>query len=108
MCADAPFGNQEAFNDFLGQHDLAHTTIASTMARKGSVLNVVPLADTPVDNKDWLLDHYSTHVEIGRYIGQSVPDISSVDLKNEEQYLDWMLLHAQLHEQINAALGIYT
>ena len=108
IVSDAPFGNVDAFNDFLGVHDIAHQTIARFLASAGRPLNSVPLADTPVDNPDWMLDHYQIHVSIGSAIRQSVPDLSSVDLTNEEQYRDWMLIHADLHEQINYALRITT
>ena len=108
ISSDNPFGDEPAFQDFLGQHQIAHDTINRFLAGSGKLVSAVPLADTPIGNNDWLLDHYQLHLEIGIAIGQSVPDLASVDLTKEDQYLDWMQIHSYLHQQINSFLGITT
>lgn len=105
--SDAPFGNADAFTDFLGVHEVSHQTIASRItAAIGFTITTRPLSDTPAGNPDWLLDHYDIHRQIGAALGLSVPDISEVDLNDRSQYDDWMQGHAQLHEDINTVLGI--
>ena len=106
--ADAPFGDEDAFNDFLGQHEVAHNTIAAYLIRKGKVMGMYPLAQSPIGNTDWLLDHNQMHQQIAQMTGLIVPDLSEVDFQNEQEYSDWMLDHAQIHEQINQTLGINT
>lgn len=108
IVADAPFGDDDAFSDFLGVHEVAHQTIASRIASKGGIITTRPLSDTPKGNPDWLLDHYDIHRQIGSALGVNVSDISQVDLTNREQYDDWMQTHGQLHSDINAVLGIYS
>ena len=105
---DSPFGNDEAFHDFLGHHEVAHQTINLFLARKGHLVTVYPLAQSPKESTDWLLDHNQMHQQIGWFISIPMPDISEVDLNNQEQYADWMLTHAEMHQQIDAALGINT
>ena len=106
--ADAPFGNEEAFNDFLGNHEVAHNTIALYLQRAGKNMAVYPLSQSPIENSDWLLDHNQMHQQIAQLSGLIVPDLSEVNFKNEEEFSDWMLAHAQVHEQINQTLGINT
>jgi hypothetical protein len=105
---DSPFGDQEAFRDFLGHHEIAHETINHYLARKGHIVTVWPLSQAPQDSTDWLLDHNQMHKQIGDYLGLSMPDISEVDLNNQGQYADWMLTHGQMHQQIDQALNINT
>jgi hypothetical protein len=104
--ADTPFGDEDAFNEFLGHHAAAHKGIAETMMRSGLQSNSIPLADTPMDNQPWMLDHYQLHIGIGSQIGLGTPDLASYDLKDETQYTDWMAVHSALHSAINAKLGI--
>ena len=105
--SDAPFGNEEAFMDFLGQNEISHQGIADALARNlGSTVAPLPTVDGPSVSEDWLNDHWQRHISECLPLGIIVPDLSSVDLKNENEYLDWMSLHGALHVLQNAALGI--
>lgn len=106
MSADTPFGNDEAFLDFLGQNEIAHITYGRFLADRAYLVSALPPLGNPLETPDWLADHWQRHTDECTTLGISVPDLSVVDLRNEEQYLDWMLLHAQLHEAQNLALGI--
>ena len=109
ISADVPFGNREAFDDFLLQNEVAHISYGSNLVRqKNIVISAILPVGNPLDHTDWLNDHWRRHAEECLPLGIAVPDLSVVDLKEETQYLDWMLLHSQLHQQQNKALGITT
>ena len=103
-----PFGDENAFADFLGAHYIEHQTIASKLAASGILIRMVPLGDSPVDSRDWMLDHYQIHKDISSHAGGGIPDFSAFDLTDEKQYADWMRLHTAVHVNINAQLGIFT
>lgn len=103
---DAPFGNDEAFLDFLGQNEIAHVAFGDALARRGHLVSTPPPIGNPKETSDWLNDHWQRHRDECATLGIAVPDLSVVDLEQEDQYLDWMLLHANLHARQNLALGI--
>jgi hypothetical protein len=104
--ANAQFGDEDAFLDFLGQNEIAHQTIGAALARDGHIVSSPPPIGNPLETKDWLNDHWQRHRDECKPLGISVPDLSVADLKVEEQFSDWMILHSDLHSQENAALGI--
>ena len=106
--SDLPFGDKDAMLDFLGAHAIAHSGIASTIMAGGGLIESLPLSESPDTDSSWMQDHYQAHLSIGKYLGQSVPDLSGYDLKKPEQFDDWMAVHGDLHTSINAALGITT
>ena len=106
ISADAPFGNEEAFLDFLGQNEIAHQAYGTALARIGHLVSTVPPIGNPMETPDWLNDHWQRHRDECSPLGLEVPDLSVVELRQEDQYLDWMLLHADLHRQQNNSLGI--
>ena len=109
IAADNPFGDADGFTDFLGQHELVHRQINEFMLKKGLIPASYNLGSNPEDNPSWLLDHYQLHLNEFALLGlgaDALPDISVVNFKDEEQYSDWMYVHAQIHDQVNQALGI--
>lgn len=66
-----------------------------------------PLYDTPDYDRDWLLNHMQEHQSIFAKLGLTgLPDLATVDLKKEGEFVDWMFQHQLIHEQINSALSI--
>ena len=106
LAADAPFENNEAFLDFLGQNEFAHLTFGRYLAQTGYVVTATPPLGNPKETVDWFADHYQRHVDECSTLNIDVPDLSAVDFTQEDQYLDWMQTHSDLHDQQNAALGI--
>lgn len=106
IIADAPFEDKDAFLDFLGAHEIAHSGLARKITELGGFVGSRPLGQKPEDDRDWMLDHYQIHLEIGKQVQQPVPDLMGYDLSVQEQYEEWMQIHGAMHEQINAALGI--
>jgi hypothetical protein len=108
ILADAPFEDENAFLEFLGGHELSHSGIAVKIASIGGFLTSRPLGQKPEDDRDWMLDHYQIHLEIGSQLVLPVPDLMGYDLSVQDQYEEWMQIHGNLHSQINAKLGIFT
>ena len=105
---DSPFGDREAFLDFLGANEIAHIAFSSALTRRGHIVSAIPPIGNPMETPDWLNAHWQRHRDECSTLGIAVPDLSVVDLHDEHQYLDWMILHGQLHRQQNEALGITT
>jgi hypothetical protein len=59
-----------------------------------------------MDNKDWMMDHWSVHLDIGKALGLAVPELVGYDLRDSSQFYDWMSIHGKMHSDINDALGI--
>ena len=108
-----PYGDVEALRTFLGEHAIAHTGIDQAMIDTYSIdpLNV-PLEGNVEQfmggaNTDWLLAHYQVHLNIAAYLGTTgLPDLADVDLKNEQQFNDWMDAHNAEHQKINVYLNL--
>jgi hypothetical protein len=103
-----PFGDKEAFMEFLLSNEVAHNTFGAALSRLGHFVTTPNPIGNPMDHPDWLLDHYQRHRDECAPLRISVPDIQSVDLKDEVQFSDWMETHANLHSLQNSALGIFT
>jgi hypothetical protein len=109
IASDNPFGDADAFNDFLGQHEIAHQQINEFMQRKGLDPQSFPLCGNPETDPNWLSDHYQLHINefLLLNLGEdNLPDISVVNFKDQEQYSDWMYTHSQIHDYVNQVLGI--
>ena len=104
--ADTPFGDDTGFLDFLGLNELAHQSFADALARRGRPVAPPPPSGHPLETPDWLNDHWQRHRDECSSLGIPVPDLASVDLRDEAQYRDWMNLHGDLHAQQNESLGI--
>lgn len=105
--SDTPFDDPDAFADFLMVHGLSHDRIAQVMYANSDNYTVYPLYDSPHDNHDWALTHYSEHQSIFELLDLTgLPDLASVNFDDEEEFETWMQLHQQVHERINTELGI--
>ncbi len=105
--SDNPFDDDDAFKDFGLAHGLAHDKIAAVMYDAGFFYEAYPLYDARANDRDWLLTHQQEHQSIFAQLGlNGLPDLATVDLRNEDEWEDWNDQHAQIHERINAFLGI--
>ena len=104
--SDLPFGDTLGWQEFIARHEIAHQTIAAALQRTGKVANRVPLIGDPRDNEQWMVDHAAMHTAINRQIGLIDVDLLSADLNDEQEYLDWMRLHAAVHKSENSLLNL--
>lgn len=104
--ADVPFGNKEAWQDFLFRHSEEHKRIAASISSKyGKQIDAVVFADEG-DMKNWLMENSAAHGQEMQVLGIEAINLSDVDLSNEQAYNDWMAQHAMLHQMTQQALGL--
>jgi len=113
ILGEVQFGDDAALLVFLGEHVIAHTGIDQAMVDAYGIDPLNYPLDTDVAgfkekaNSDWLLTHYRVHSNIANTLGLiGLPDLSDVNMKNEQEYYDWMDAHNAEHEKINLALGL--
>lgn len=103
---DVPFGNRDAFDDFLFANSQAHHDIAAKLEQSGKAIDSFPLTEVG-DPKDWLAVHNDMHQQEFNSLGLTgLPDLSEFDLADRKQYDDFMYLHAAAHQTVNNALGL--
>jgi hypothetical protein len=100
------FDDQDGWQEFLARHEIAHQTIAQALQRAGKSAQRIPLTDDPRRNENWLNDHAAMHSAINKQLGLNNSDIGSQDLKIEEDFVEWMLVHCAMHESENKVLLI--
>lgn len=104
---DIPFDDDDAFRDFQLVHGLSHDRIAAVMYGTSKFYQTYPLYDTPREDSGWKLDHQTEHQSIFTLLALTgLPDLATVDFDKQDEFENWMLLHQQVHQRINAALGI--
>ena len=121
---DTVFGNVTSLVDFFGGNQLAHDHMDAAIlaAFPGAALRAYPLGSlflvAPQENPDpgrgvkvppeWLLAHQDQHVSEANIIKVAPPgDLTSYDLSDRDQFIAFMLAHAQIHILMNAALGLH-
>ena len=104
------YGNKDAWSDFLLVNGLAHTNYNAAL----ELLNVLPatyplldIGDTREAKNDWLQTHYLTHKNLAALLGLAeIPDLSDVELHDDGEFYNWLQLHQQQHQLIDAALNL--
>jgi hypothetical protein len=86
-------------------HIAAHNTIFEEALKAGYMVSQYPL---DYEKDAWKENHQTVHASLYNQLGldDGVPDLMDVDFNNQEEFDDWMLYHAQIHQQINEALGL--
>lgn len=105
---DVPLNDEEAFQTFLGVHDLLHGTIMQSMQDAGFQTGIrYPLFGDPRQDANWFLDHYTMHQVINEVLGIGAPpDLADSDFEDQDQWNDWQQSHALEHEKIMMALNL--
>lgn len=104
---DTPFDDADAFLDFQLAHVLAHDRIAQVLYSGSGFYQTYPLYDENHGDAGWKLDHQTEHESIFTLLQMDgLPDLTTVDFDKRDEFENWMLLHQQVHERINNALGI--
>ena len=106
-----PFGDKDAFVDFLGQHALWHTALDKVVrAAGGAAYPSLPLGDGPSptdEGGDWHLAHQAVHDGAAVGLGLSAaPDFTAYDLDHRDEFATWTWLHAQEHQRLRVAAGV--
>lgn len=101
------YGDVDALEQFLGDHDIAHTVYQQAVfTQKGVQIPGFPMAQLGNAN-DWLQMHQMVHRALYATLGLGdSPDLASFDLSEEGQFYDFMYNHQQIHDIIDNALGL--
>ena len=103
---DVAFEDQEAWLQFLHIHMLAHEGLDQATEDAGGTLENFPLADFD-EQQNWLQRHMQIHRELAeQWLIDPPPDLEYWDLSVEDDFYDWMLLHAQEHTRISLTAGV--
>lgn len=98
MWQSTPFGDQDAWQDFLGVHAAWHVELA-----KATGTRYVLIDDLRYDSGG----HDSMHEEVGRVLGQPASEqIGGFDLNEESGYQSFMFLHSAEHQRFREAAGL--
>lgn len=102
-----PFGDESAMKDFLLSNSQSHSQVADALEKMGSPVSISPIADTGDNMETWLDLHNQIHQNEFLQLGLvGLPDLSDVDLKNEQEFHDWNELHVLAHQTVNQYLGL--
>lgn len=104
---DVPFDDREAFDDFTLALSVNHRHIAAIMFPAGKVYEVYPLNVRFEHAKDWQQNLQQELQSIFTLNGLTgLPDLSGADLRNEEEFDDFMDQLIFVEAKINLFLGI--
>jgi len=107
---DFVYSNEEAWDDFLmanaKSHDLYNVTIENLGLPIHSI-NLLDMDDSEDGRRDWLQNHNVAHLYLAATLGiTTVPDLSDVQLKDDNQFGSWLQLHIQQHQQADFILNL--
>lgn len=101
------YGDQSAWLDFLGTHELQHRAFADTVIR---VLGHPTFAALPLGDytgPEWHDSHQLVHDGVARSLGLvAAPDLRSYDLADQEQWASYHWIHAREHTRIRQAASL--
>ncbi len=104
------YDNESAWQDFLLLNSLSHENYNYSLSLNGVTIPAYPLldiGDTAEAKKDWLQTHYLMHQDIADALGLiDLPDLSEVELHSHDEFYNWLQLHAQQHQLIDASLNL--
>lgn len=113
-----PHGDQSAWLDFLGIHELLHKEYATAIRGfGGQPYPALPLAPAPRLVLTGRLDFYPDDLwhqahqlvsagEASSLLIAAPPDLRAYDLRDAEQLASWSLLHANEMTRVRQAIGI--
>jgi hypothetical protein len=122
---DMPYGNAQALRDFAFAHRLEHIAIDNKIAQlgRGSMPNAtldsegamsawISLMDDDVGVADsalldWLKWHSALHQAEYEALNLGyAPELDVVHFEDENQFYDWMSVHASVHDVLLTATGV--
>jgi hypothetical protein len=110
VVSDFSYSNEQAWNDFLLINGTTHARYRSVLQAAGINIvggNLFDMEDSKEGRADWLQTHYIEHTQIADSVGLAgVADLTDVELNDDAQFSNWLQLHAQAHQIIDAILNI--
>lgn len=89
-------------------HVVTHNRLFDSMVKAGHLPMNYPIDMEARPDDNWKQIHYQMHQSLYSQLGLgSVPfDMSDVSFDDEDEFQDWHLLHALVHQTLNRALGL--
>lgn len=90
-------------------HVVTHNRLYGAVLKLGTNVVNYPIAiEKTRPDDDWKQSHYQMHQSLSTGLGLgSVPfDMSDVSFDRDDEFKDWHLLHALVHQQLNRTLGL--
>ena len=107
---DFSYSDKEAWADFAAVNALAHVNYNAVIELAGFQVTDYPVADigdTKEAEYDWLQAHYLMHRALTATLGlPNLPDLTDVNLHDENEFNTWLQLHIQQHQLIDLALNL--
>lgn len=104
--ASVPYGNRNAFRDFVGTHYLWHRALADQIfIVTGSTVVLLPIGDG--GGSEWLLAVQRQYESECAALGLAAPpDLSSYDLSDPNDFASWTFLLSQQATILRTASGL--
>ena len=107
---DFYYDNDDAWNDFMFQNGLSHARYNDALEGLGFTVptsNLFDMEDSKDGRNDWLMTHYQLHQYLASIIGAiGLADLSDVELNDNNQFDNWLQLHAQAHVVLDEILNV--
>ena len=104
------YENEDAWHDFLLLNSLSHSNYNGALALTGVEIPSFPISSVDKTKEaldDWLQNHNFEHQRLSDALGiTDAPDLSDVNLHDKDQFYNWLQLHAQQHQLIDAVLNV--
>lgn len=104
--ASVPYGNRNAFRDFVGTHYLWHRALVEQIfAVTGTSVALLPIGEG--GGPEWLLAVQRQYEAEAHALGLAAPpDLSSYDLSDQSDFASWTFLLSQQATILATAAGL--
>lgn len=102
-------GDADSLGWFSFQNAASHAGIAAAVKTQLAVVLVqYPLDPMPLGEAlgGWLYNHQSMHDQQNAVLGIAGNDLTTFDIKDRSQVVNWIQLHAEEHRQAESLLGL--
>ena len=105
------FGDIAGTGEWLVGHYRQHlrynaAILASPAKALISVWPILIVQAGELGRRDWLNSHESWHEAVRPFANVTSIDLSVVNFDDENQFYEWMSLHNQEHDALDAAFGV--
>jgi hypothetical protein len=104
------YADKDSWHDFMLVNATAHTNYNTSLELLGKQIADYPIADigeTKEAEYDWLQTHYLMHKALTAALGlPDLPDLTDVEMHDDDQFNSWLQQHMQQHQLIDSALNL--
>ena len=103
------FSNVEAREDFLLANSMIHDNYNTILTSNGVAASSYPIRDIgeqPDEIKDWLRTHDLMHGYLGEVVDVRQPNLTDVQVHDDEQFYNWLKLHRDAHKSLDGFFNL--